>query len=280
MKLVHHNYGKARVRVMKVTRDAERHALKELEVSVMLQGRFDASYTRADNSLVVPTDTMKNTVNILAKEKLGAETEPFGILLARHFLDKYSHVESAQVRLSERRWQRIAVQGKPHNHSFTENSPAKPFAEITATRGETTVQSGISDLLILKTTQSGFEGYDTKDKFTTLPETNDRIFATQLRATWLHATPPASYTETNAKILDAMLEVFATTYSPSVQTTLFQMGEAALAAAPGVSKINLAMPNKHCLLINLAPFGLQNRNELFLPTDEPHGQIEGTVARD
>jgi urate oxidase len=280
MKLLHHHYGKARVRVMKVAREGSQHSLKELDVSVMLRGDFDASYTKSDNSLVVPTDTMKNTVNILAKEKLGAENELFGIDLCGHFLKKYSQVENVQVRLTERCWQRMNIQGRPHAHSFTEKSPAKPFAEVNATRKETTVQSGIDDLLILKTTESGFEGYDKSDKYTTLPETKDRVFATQLRATWFYGRQPSGYSQTNAQILDSMLEVFAATYSPSVQVTLFQMGEAALKAAPEISKITLAMPNKHCLLINLSPFGLENRNELFVPTDEPHGQIEGTISRD
>jgi urate oxidase len=280
MKLLHHHYGKARVRVMKVARTAEQHSLKELDISLMLQGDFDASYTKADNSLVVPTDTMKNTINILAKEKLGAETETFGVIVGQHFLKKYPQVERVQVRLSERCWERISIQGRPHAHSFTEKSPAKPFAEVNCSRDETTVQSGIDDLLILKTTASGFEGYDLQDKYTTLPETKDRVFATQLRATWFYSKPPSNYSQTNTRILDAMLEQFATTYSPSVQVTLYQMGEAALKAAPEISKITLAMPNKHCLLVNLSPFGMENRNELFVPTDEPHGQIEGTITRD
>lgn len=280
MKLQHHHYGKARVRVMKITRAGEKHSLKELDIAVMLQGDFEKSYTKADNSLVIPTDTMKNTVNVLAKEKLGAEAEVFGIVVAQHFLKKYAQVERAQVRLVEHGWERIPVHGKPHDHSFTERSPARPFAEVTCSRTETAVQSGVENLLILKTTQSGFEGYDTRDKFTTLPETKDRIFATQLRALWSYALQPSSYARTNEHILDAMLAVFASTYSPSVQTTLYQMGEAALKAAAEISKITLAMPNKHCLLVNLSPFGLENPNELFVPTDEPHGQIEGTIARD
>jgi urate oxidase len=280
MKLVHHQYGKARVRVMKVTRDDERHSLKELEISVLLQGDFEASYTQADNRLVVPTDTMKNTVNVLAGQKLGPETEHFGIVVGRHFLDTYPQVATARVCLTERCWERLAVHGEPHPHSFNEKGPARPFAEVACSRQETTVQSGIQDLMILKTTRSGFEGYDTRDKFTTLPETKDRIFATQLRATWLYARAPASYSGANAQILDAMLAVFAGNYSPSVQVTLFEMGEAALKAVAEISRITLAMPNKHCLLINLAPFGRQNANELFVPTDEPHGQIEGTIARD
>jgi urate oxidase len=278
MKLAHHHYGKAKVRVMKVTRTGARHALKELEVSIMLQGDFDASYTRADNSLVVPTDTMKNTVNILARETLGAENEEFALVLGRHFLQTYAQVSQVDIGLSERCWDRLLVAGKPHDHAFVQKDTAKPVVRAACSRSGSNVESGIEELLILKTTGSGFEGY-AKDKFTTLAETNDRIFATQLKATWAYAKQPASYSRTNGSILEVMLSVFAANYSHSVQTTLFQMGEAALKAAPEISKVSLAMPNKHCLLINLCPFGVENRNELFVPTDEPHGQIEGTVIR-
>jgi urate oxidase len=278
MKLIYHNYGKARVRVMKVTREGAQHSLKELDVSVKLQGDFDASFTQADNRLVVATDSMKNTVNVFAKEKLGAESEAFGLCLGAHFLETYAHVSRVEIGLSERRWSRLSLNGKPHAHSFTEEGTSKPIARVVCTRERTEVESGIDDLLILKTTASGFENF-LRDRYTTLPETADRIFATKLKAVWTYEKTPASYTQTNDAILEAMLNVFAGNYSPSVQVTLFQMGEAALQAAPEISKVHLAMPNKHCLLINLTPFGLENHNEVFVPTDEPHGQIEGTVAR-
>jgi urate oxidase len=282
MKLIQHQYGKARVRVLKVTRKGTRHSIKELEVAVGLEGDFDASFTQADNRLVVATDTMKNTVNVLAREKLGAETEEFGMILGKHFLKTYPQVRQVEIRLSEHCWERMRVGGKAHAHAFTEKGAAKPFARIVGAkkgkRVEIVVESGIEDLLILKSTGSGFEKF-LRDKFTTLPETNDRILAARLKAVWTYARTPKNFSATNARILDAMLQVFADHYSPSVQVTLFQMGEAALAAAPEISKIHLTMPNQHCLLINLAPFGLENKNELFVPTDEPHGQIEGTVSR-
>jgi urate oxidase len=278
MKLIYHNYGKARVRVMKVTRSAEQHTIKELEVSVKLQGDFDASFTQADNRLVVATDSMKNTVNVFAKEKLGAETEEFGVCLGKHFLETYPQVARVEIGLAEHLWARLSVDGKPHAHSFTEQGTARPVATVACTRQQTVVESGVEDLFILKSTASGFENF-VRDRFTTLPETSDRIFATKLAAVWTYEKVPAVYSQTNAAILQAMLEVFATNYSPSVQVTLFQMGEAALKVAPEISKVHLTMPNKHCLPINLAPFGLENRHEIFVPTDEPHGQIEGTVAR-
>ncbi|HTR40083.1 MAG TPA: urate oxidase, partial [Pseudomonadales bacterium] len=233
---------------------------------------------KGDNRLVVATDSMKNTVNVLAKEKLGRETEPFGALLARHFLKAYRHVNRVEVNLTEHCWSRIPVRGRPHAHSFAQKGEGRPFTRITATRDRINIESGIENLLVMKTAASGFEDF-LRDEFTTLPETGDRIFATRLKASWPYRKQPKSYTATNAKILEAMLAVFATHYSPSVQATLFQMGEAALKAATEISQISIAMPNKHCPLLNLAPFGLENNNELFVPTDEPHGQIEATISR-
>jgi urate oxidase len=278
MKLIHQNYGKAAVRILKVLRTGKKHSVKELEVQVMLQGDFQAAYTKGDNRLVVATDSMKNTVHVLAKQKLGLETETFGVLLGRHFLKTYRHISRVEITLAEHCWNRIPIHGKPHAHSFVEKSAARPFAKIIAARGKISVESGIEDLLIMKTTASGFENF-LRDEFTTLPETGDRIFATRLKAGWQYRQEPKSYSATNAKILEAMLAAFAKNYSPSVQATLFEMGEAALKTAQEISKISIAMPNKHCLLLNLAPFGLENQNELFVPTDEPHGQIEATISR-
>ena len=278
MKLINQNYGKAGVRILKVLRNGAKHSVKEMDVQVMLQGDFEASYTKRDNRLVVATDSMKNTVNVLAKQKFGRETEAFGILLGSHFLNTYRHVSRVEVTLTEHCWDRIQVRGTPHPHSFVEKSSAKPTANVVTTRKETVVESGIEDLLIMKTTGSGFEKF-LRDEFTTLPETKERIFATRLKATWQYRRQPKSYTATNAKILDAMLALFAKNYSPSVQATLYEMGKAALNIAPEISKVSIAMPNKHCLLVNLASFGLENKNELFVPTDEPHGQIEATISR-
>ena len=278
MKVIHQNYGKAAVRILKVIRNGKKHSVKELEVHVMLQGDFQKAYTRGDNRLVVATDSMKNIVNVLAKQKLGLETEPFGVLLGRHFLKTYRQISRVEITLAEHCWDRISVRNQPHAHSFMEKGAARPFVKITATRGQISVESGIEDLLIMKTTASGFENF-LRDEFTALPETADRIFATRLKACWQYRKQPKLYSATNAKILDAMLGVFAGNYSPSVQATLFEMGEAALKTVREISKISIAMPNKHCLLLNLAPFGLENQNELFVPTDEPHGQIEATISR-
>lgn len=278
MNLLHHRYGKSRVRILKINREGAQHWPKELAVSVMLEGNFKASYTESGNQLVVPTDTIKNTVNLFAKEKLGRENEEFGLALGAHFLATYPQVHQAEIHLAEHCWDRVMVGGAPHAHSFQERGAATPFANVVCMRGSNKVESGITNLLILKTTGSGFEGF-ARDKFTTLRETHDRILATKLKAVWTYEKPPPQYSATNQAILSAMLEDFAREYSPSVQRTLFRMGEAALNAAPEISNITLTLPNQHCLLVDLSPFGSENKNELFVPTDEPHGVIEGTVSR-
>ena len=278
MRLASHRYGKARVRVLKILRAEDRQSIKEIDVAAMLEGDFESSYTKGDNTKVVPTDTIKNTINVLAKEKLGEEIEPFAIALGKHFLERYQQVRSANIDISERDCRRMEIDGKPHPHSFVAGSEAKMFTRVVCTRDSNSVDSGIRDFVILKSTGSGFEKYP-KDEFTTLPETADRILATSFSATWAFAKSPSSYRDQNDKIIAAMLKVFANNFSPSAQTTLFQMGEAALAACPEISHVDLVMPNKHYLLIDLSPFGLKNQNEVFTPTDAPHGQIEASVSR-
>ena len=277
-KLIDHQYGKSRVRVLKVLRDGATHTLKELDVSVRLHGDFESAYTSGDNSKVILTDTMKNTVHALAQDVLGEETERFAVTLARHFLERYPQVHRVAVKTRERVWDRLAVNGAPHPHSFT-HAPGMRPAVIVAAKGKSVeVVSGIENLLLLKSTASSFKDYP-KDEFTTLPETDDRIFATSLVAFWTWDGEPADYRRTNRTVVDAMVRPFALNHSPSVQTTLCQMGEAALAACAQIKRIHLAMPNKHYLPIDLSRFGRENRNEIFLPTDEPHGQIEATLTR-
>jgi urate oxidase len=278
-KLTGHRYGKARVRVMKILREGPVHTLKDIEVAAFLKGDFASSFTRGDNTKVVATDTIKNTINVFAKEHLGEEIERFALILGEHFLTRYEQVNEAEIEILERPWKRLTVNGEPHPHSFAAGSEARMFTSVNCSDATKTIRSGIRNLVILKSTGSGFENYP-KDEFTTLPETADRILATSFSATWTFKDQPDHYGRANEAILSAMLRIFASSYSPSAQTTLFQMGEAALGVCSEISELDLAMPNKHCLVINLAPFGLENKNEVFVPTDEPHGDIQVTVTRD
>jgi urate oxidase len=278
MALLHKTYGKDKVRVMRIDRQSDRHDVRELTVRAMMTGDFGRAFTHADNSTSVATDTVKNIINVVARENLALETEPFCAAVAQKLLDSYGKVESATVSAYETKWSRLAVNGKPHAHSFVLDSNGKPFAKVVATRSGTTVESGVSGFTFLKSTRSGWENY-IQDKYTTIPETHDRIVSTEMEASWRWSAAPPSYDAANAKILATLLDVFATTYSYSVQDSLYRMGTAALEAVPEISDISMACPNKHYLLLNLTPFGLDNKNQVFVATSDPSGQIECTVGR-
>ena len=278
MPLLSNTYGKGRVRVMRVKRDTKRHEVRELTLKAMMEGGFAAAFTVADNSQVVSTDTIKNIVNIVARENVGAANEAFCGAVARRLLDAYPQAERAIVAALETKWVRLAVGGTPHPHGFVLDNNGKPFAEVSATRQAVSTRSGIEGFTFLKSTGSGWENFFL-DEYTTLAPTDDRICSTSMNAYWSWSAEPKDYVTSNKTILDSMMGVFAGTYSNSVQDSLFRMGEAALSAVPEIAEISLACPNKHYIPINLKPFGIDNDNQVFVPTDEPHGQIECTVGR-
>lgn len=278
--LKHNAYGKTNVRLVKVKRDGERHDLFDITVDIALEGDLEAAFLEGDNGAVLPTDTIKNMVYVLGKKHSFKTVEAFGLLLAEHFLS-FSHLSKATIALRERLWSRIPVDGASHTHAFTGASGEFHTALVSQTRGETTVSSGITSLPILKTTGSAFEGF-MKDEFTTLKDAADRPFGTNLTALWTFdgKTQP-DYGAVHSAIRTALLETFAQhDESQSVQQTLYLMGTKALEAADEVQTISLSMPNEHRLLVDLSPFGLENKNEIFVPVDEPSGMIEATVERD
>jgi urate oxidase len=275
--LTHNSYGKSGIRLTRVARHADRHDLVEMTVAVELEGDFAASYTHGDNRQTVATDTMKNTVYALARSHPLADLEGFGLHLAEHFA-AFPQVESATIRLAQDPWERIAVGGAPHPTAFIGGGSERRVATVVRSGGESAVRAGLEGLLLLKTTDSSFTGFP-RDAYTTLPEADDRILATRVTASWSYAPGSHDWNGCHAEIRQAMLEVFARHHSDSVQQTLHLMGDAALAARPEVEEIRLELPNRHRILVSLAPFGLDNPNQLFVPIDEPYGMISGTLRR-
>jgi urate oxidase len=276
--LTHHAYGKSQIRLTRVTRHADRHDLKELCVAVQLEGDFVASYLTGDNRNIVATDTMKNIVYVLAKKHGIGAVESFGETVARHFMQTYAQVQAATIDLVEHSWRRLVVDGRDHPHAFVGGTREKRTAVVTLTRQGVRVESGLDELSLLKTTDSAFAGF-VRDEYTTLPETDDRIFATLLSARWLWGKTPANWDRAYEVVRLALVEAFARHRSLSVQQTLHAMGTAALEKCSEIEQITLTMPNKHHLLVNLEPFGLDNLNEVFVATDEPYGVIAGTLSR-
>ena len=279
IRLGENNYGKQRVRILQVSRHPDRHDIKELTLGIRLEGDFESAHNKGDNRKVLPTDTMKNTVYALAKQKAIGSPEEFCVRLADHFLSRNPQVSRARLEATQTLWSRLSVEGKPHPHTFTSSSNEKRTAILAATRKEKTLQSGIEGLIALKTTDSAFENF-LKDEYTTLKEDRNRILSTSIHAAWFYRENAAEYDATWNGVRQTLLETFAGHNSESLQHTLYAMGEAVLQKFPGIREIHLSLPNKHYNLVDLSPFHLENPKEIFLPTDEPHGLIEATLRND
>jgi urate oxidase len=272
-------YGKARVRLVQVLRRSDAHHLRDFTVAIRFEGEYDESYTAGNNRAVLPTDTMKNTVYALAARHPVREPEAFALLLGRHFLDRNPRLKRVRIGITEHLWERIRRGEREHGHAFVRRGPETRTAAVQARRRRTLVGAGISDLLVLKSAHSAFSGF-LRDEYTTLPDTRDRVLATSLTATWRYRDVEMDFDPTWHAVRRTLLDVFAEHHSESVQHTLYAMGQAVLDTVPDVTAINLIMPNKHHLPVDLSRLGLENRNEIFVATDEPHGVIEATLVRD
>jgi urate oxidase len=279
IELAENRYGKSRVRLMKVTRHPHGHDLREWTVQVSLKGDFETAHLDGDNSKILPTDTMKNTVYSLARTSNAIAMEDYAKELIDFLLGRNPQVSSASVRIESTMWKRLTVDGEPHPSAFMRGSGELQTTSVErAQGGNFQVLSGFDNLVLLKTANSGFEGY-IKDSLTTLPETKDRLFGTAVTAEWRYTSTNPDFDPLRTKLRETMLRTFANHNSKSVQQTLYAMAESALEAIPDVDEIEITMPNKHCLLVDLSRFGQDNPNEIFVPTDEPHGYIEARVRR-
>jgi urate oxidase len=279
IELAENRYGKSRVRLMKVTRHSYGQDLYEWTVQILLKGDFETAHLDGDNSKILPTDTMKNTVYSLARSSKATTMEEYAKELADFLLKRNPQVTSASIRVESVMWKRLTIDGDPHPSAFMRGSGELQVVTVECSQGGTpAVQSGLDNLVLLKTANSGFEGY-IKDSLTTLPETKDRLFGTAVSAQWRYTSSNLDFDTMRTTIRETMLRTFANHHSRSVQQTLYAMAESALETVPEIDEIQITMPNKHCLLVDLSRFGQDNPNEIFVPTDEPHGYIEALIRR-
>ena len=282
-KLHTNRYGKSRVRLMRLTKHFDHHDLDEWTVQLLLEGDFETAHTHGDNSKILPTDTMKNTVYSIARESKADSMEDYAKELIDFILSRNPQVTSAEVIIESTLWKRLTVDGQPFPTAFMRGSDERQTTTVSRQQKKPfDVTSGFDNLTVLKTANSAFTGY-IKDKLTTLPETTDRLFGTALKAEWPYSAAAIEagidFNKARTHLREALISTFAKHNSLSVQQTLFAMGEAALAHANILDQIYLLMPNKHNLLVDLSRFGQENPNHIFVPTDEPHGTIEATIHR-
>jgi urate oxidase len=276
-------YGKAETRVVRIYRDSARHQVRDLNVSTCLRGDFADAYLHGDQATVLPTDSQKNTVYAFALERGGTDIETYALALARHFADEIEPVTGARVDVDEYQWERARVAGVDHPHAFVRVGQEARTASVTVEgrgpRQRVWLLSGLQDLVLLKSTGSEFAGF-LHDRYTTLAEADDRVLATSLTARWRHSSPEGAFDTLHASVRSVLIERFATVHSRALQQSLWEMGRAVLAAHEGIAEIRLSAPNKHHFLVDLSPFGLDNRGEVFHADDRPYGLIQCAVQRD
>ena len=272
-------YGKAENRLVRIYRDTPRHEIRDVSVSTSLRGDFAPAHLAGDQSAVLPTDTQKNTAYAFAKEHGLRAIEDYALTLARHFVDDVAPVRGARIGVDEFAWDRVPVGEQGHDHAWVRRGQDVRTTVVDVSDAGTKVVSGLRDLVLLKSTGSEFRGFLT-DGYTTLPETDDRIMSTALVAQWRYSGTAVDWDATWADVRRILLEQFAVVHSRALQQTLWEMGRAALEAHPRIAEISLQAPNKHHFVVDLAPFGLKNPNEVFHAADRPYGLIEATVTRD
>jgi urate oxidase len=279
-KLKENRYGKSRIRLVRVKRRAEGNDFREWTLDVLLRGDFASCFEDGNNSKILPTDTMKNAVYSLARSSSAECVEDFAKELAEFLVQRNPQVSEAQVSASEKQWGHLSGRRGPYPTTFVQSSRERQTTTVSRNqRGEVTVVSGLEDLVIMKTADSGFAGY-IKDPLTTLPESSDRLFGTAVWSRWKYRKTDADFVSLRDNIREALLGVFAEHKSKSVQHTLYAMANRVLETIPEVDEIELRMPNLHCLLVDLSRFGQDNPSEIFVPIDEPHGYIEALIRRE
>ena len=267
-------YGKSAIRLVRVDRGSGGHRVRDVTVAIALEGDFDSSYVEGDNSRVVATDTMKNTTYALAAEHLAGSIETFGAALGRHFL-RDPQVERATVTIDEFAWRPIG----DAPDAFLRDPSWTRTAVVAATREGVSVESGIAELVVMKTSRSAFSGFP-RDEFTTLAETEDRLLATKVSATWRYLDgSDVDYDASFVAVTRTLLDVFADHHSVSVQASIWIIGRAIVERHAEVAEITMTLPNLHHWTADIERFGIPNDRQIYVSTTEPHGLIQATVRR-
>ena len=213
------------------------------------------------------TDSIKNTIYILAKQHPITPPELFASILGSHFVQTYDHIHAAQAHIVTHRWARMDVAGKPHPHSFIKDSEETRTVQADVTDGGEedggiTIHTGIRGLTVLKSTNSQFWGF-LRDEYTTLPETWDRVLSTDVAADWQWKRfrdldevrgQVDVFDDTWKTARDVTLRIFAEDNSASVQNIMYKMADEILAYQSLIETVEYSLPNKHYFEIGMFLF--------------------------
>ena len=277
--LTENEYGESRIRVLRVTRRDGHHEIKDMTLGARFQGDFGSAHTAGENRKILPADTMKNTIYVLAKQYPAEAIEEFALHITEHFLTYNSQVSQVEITAQERPWSRVTVGEKSHPSAFISGSGERRTTRIRATREKATVESGIEELAALRTAGASFALF-LHDPYTTLPETVDSLLSAVISVSWTYTEQKASYSTVFHGVRRTLLETFATHDSRSLQHILYAMGHAVLDNFDVIREIRLSLSEMPCRQVDMKPFGMENDSEIFALADEAHAVAEAILRRD
>ena len=243
----------------------------------VLGDNFLPAYTEGDNRDVVATDTMKNFVYAMALEYTGATTEGLAAFLAQRFLDTYEHVRGVRVRIDERPYEDLsdkllAATGGDHGMASVEYSR----------QGLVDVECGRLNLRLIKLTGSAFAAFQ-RDRYTTLPEVQDRPLHIYLDVRWRYADPQPVLTGgaqglvPSEQVRDLVAHTFDDFVSMSIQHLVHEMGLRLLERFPALSEVSFDAQNR--LWDTSAKSERDPQVRVFSDPKPAHGHISLTMTR-
>ncbi|KAJ7203182.1 hypothetical protein C8J57DRAFT_1441631 [Mycena rebaudengoi] len=242
------------------------------------------SYAEADNSVVVVTDSnlAKISPHVLIPKR-------FALHLGTHLVSKYAHTHKAFVTVEQLRWSHISILGQQDDKRTVsvEVGTSKGKDKITAS-----VTAGISDLLVLKTTESPFSNFVDDRILSTSVDLSYKFAPIEIKSPTGGVHYPMSTkivpgivcdTTVPSKARKVTLETFATNNCASVQATLCLMAQRLIAENAHVQSASYALPNKHYISVYISYLGVENismsKAEVFMPIAAPSGLITATATR-
>jgi urate oxidase len=278
MTTLSHSYGASQIRLLRVTRRGDRHDLRDLVIAVNVEGDVEEAFTKGDNELLLPADTLRNTVNAIARDESLREIEELGLALAAHFMEHQPQFGRVRIDLSQQPWTRLAVGGRAQGQAFTAANSERRTASITSNGTQVSVAAGLTDFAIMKTAGAAFEGY-LADQFTTVEAEKERVLAVSAEARWTYLHDEVAFGVYYEGIRDLLIEAFVQQLSRSAEHTAHAMASMVLSSYADVGDVTVRLRQRSLPLVELAPFGLDNPHVLFRPEDAPELTAEVTLSR-